>query len=502
MNNEPFLKTLSRSHWNIIGAKHHHGVCIPLFALHSSESSGIGEYPDLLKMIEWCKDIGMDTIQLLPLNDTGEEISPYSPVSVMALNPIYLGLSCLPNVKETKLLKNLKKLNKTQLIDYEKVRAMKDSFLKDYFQEQFSYVNKSRSYKKFVSNNPWLKEYAEFKVSKGKNSDQKELDYHYFLQYLCNCQLKEVKKRADKNGVLLKGDIPILISSNSVDVKENPELFDLSISVGAPPDQYSPRGQNWNFPHYRLAEEWDQVLEWWKRRLQFQENFFHLYRVDHVVGLFRMWTIPKGKNATEGEYLPNNPRKWIPQGKKILEYFLKQTKMMPIAEDLGTVPKSVKMCLLKMGIPGTKVMRWEKNSGLNDSYIPLEKYPKASMTTVSTHDTETLNQWWKQHPEEAKSFAEFLGLKYKKTLSSEQQKTILHLSHHTGSYFHINLLQEYFPLVPGFTWDKPDDERINRPDRYSKKNWRYRYRKSLEEIVSNKKFKKIMKNLISYKALT
>ncbi len=484
-------KTNAKRHWKKIGIKHHHGVCIPLFALHSRMSCGIGEYPDLLPLIDWVKTLQMDTIQLLPINDTGEQVSPYSPISSMALNPLYLGISRLPSVKDSPLLRSLKALTKTQWIDYEKVRTGKEKFLWQYFRQMFPHQSKSNAYRAFIKSHPWLKDYADFMLSK---NPQNERDFYYFVQFLCYKQLSQVKQKADKKGVLLKGDIPILISPDSSDVATNPDLFDTNVSAGAPPDQYATDGQNWGFPLYRFEGEKSKILQWWKSRLQFHENFFHLYRIDHVVGLFRIWAIPKGNSAANGHYVPKNRRKWLPEGRSILQYFLDHSSMFPIAEDLGTVPASARKCLHEMGIPGTKVMRWEKRE--SGSFIPIQKYPPDSMTCLSTHDTETLQQWWNKNPAIAKQFAKSFGLTYEKTLSYQLRKDILTLSHRSSSYFHINLLQEYFPLVSGMAWDRPDDERINRPHLNVKKNWRYRYRKSVEEITSNQQLKKEILEII------
>ncbi|MEX1012936.1 MAG: 4-alpha-glucanotransferase [Waddliaceae bacterium] len=484
-------KTNAYSHWKKIGIKPHHGVCIPLFSLHSQESCGIGEFPDLLPIIDWLKTVSMDIIQLLPINDTGDQISPYSPISATALNPLYLGISRLPSVKESPLIRSLKKLTGAPFIDYEKVREGKEKFLRHYFHEMFPTLEKSKPYKEFVQNHPWLKDYADFMRIK---KPQDNRDFYYFVQFLCYRQLKEVKKRADRKGVMLKGDIPILISTDSSDVALHPELFDTRLSFGAPPDQYATNGQNWGFPLYRWEDEKEKILKWWKDRLQYQESFFHMYRIDHVVGLFRAWAIPKGNLATEGEYIPKDRRKWIPQGRSILQSFLDYTSMFPIAEDLGTVPDSVRKCLHEMGIPGTKVMRWEKRG--TNSYILPKNYPRDSMTCLSTHDTETLQQWWNHTPSDAKNLAKSFGLTYQKRLSMHLREEILKLSHQSSSYFHINLLQEYFPLVPGMSWDKPDSERINRPDLNSKKNWRCRYRPSVDEITSNSELKKKIREII------
>ncbi|MGA8164265.1 MAG: 4-alpha-glucanotransferase [Waddliaceae bacterium] len=510
-------KALSAPHWKAVGIKHHHGVCIPLFALCSKKSCGIGEFPDLIPMINWSARLGLDTIQLLPLNDTGMGISPYSAMSAFALNPLHLGLTSLDQVKDNPLLRKLKRLGNTRHIDYSQVMLLKERFLRLYFKEMFPILSLKKPYRHFLEEHSWLKGYAIFKSIKEKLGGRSwrqwpkqyknreaidaqlfkhELDYHQFVQYLCFRQWVLVKKKAEDKGVFLKGDIPILISTDSADVWQHRDLFYSDLTSGAPPDRYIPRGQNWQFPIYRWQDRFDDVLEWWLQRLDVASKLYHIYRLDHVQGLFRIWSIPKGKKAAEGKFTPGLKRKWLAQGNHILEELLNNCRMLPIGEDLGTVPKEVRESLLRLGIPGTKVIRWERDPEIGGPYIPLENYPPASMTTVSTHDTETLQQWWSKRPDESRPFATEMDLTYRKEMTAEQRKAILRASHRSESYFHINLLQEYFPLIPLFTWDRADDERINRPGRNVWKNWRYRYRPRVEEIISNPLLRETIRSIV------
>jgi 4-alpha-glucanotransferase len=197
-----------------------------------------------------------------------------------------------------------------------------------------------------------------------------------------------------------------------------------------------------------------------------------------------------------GHYLPENEKKWIPQGERLMRMMLNHCSMFPIGEDLGIVPPEVRACLSHLGICGTKVMRWERNWDGDKSFIDPKNYAAESMTTVSTHDSETLTLWWKNNPEEASLYAKTFGWNYHPTLEYSQLYHILLASHQSGSLFHINLLQEYLALIPQMTWPNPEDERINLPGIISEKNWSYRFVPSVEKLVQNEGLKQNIQNLV------
>jgi 4-alpha-glucanotransferase len=511
-NPEELYQSAAGSQWKRVGVKHHHGINTPLFSLHTEESGGIGEYTDLIPFINWVKALGMDNIQILPINDTGKDQSPYNALSAFALNPIHLGLTPLavtPTLKRH--LKELQKLNKTERIDYEKVRAGKELFLHDYYNREFPTLSTTHAYQEFVAQNPWLHAYAAFKALKirynWRSSESwgpyiptdipaRDINFHIFLQYLCFKQMEEVKKHAEKKEMCIQGDIPILISPDSAEVWSESSLFRLDEVAGAPPDMYNPKGQKWGFPLYR----WDMMAKddyrWWRLRLHVAERLYHLYRIDHIVGFFRIWAIPKDAPANEGKFEPANESLWIPQGEGLLRMLLSASSLLPIGEDLGTVPPAARKTMHSLGIPGTKVMRWERNWDTDKSFIFPSDYPAVSLTTVSTHDSETLQQWWKKHPDDALAFSHSKQWPYTPELSLEHHYEILHDSHHSASLFHINLLQEYLALLPNLTWPRLEDERINIPGVISPWNWTYRYRLPFEEIAAHGKLFETIQGLI------
>lgn len=510
----------ARHQWEKIGPQHHHGINIPLFSLRSKQSCGIGEYPDLLLLLPWCRKIGCDTLQLLPLNDSGRDSSPYNALSGMALNPIHLGLAHLPLIEKMvsqEELQRLQQLSNTQRIDYHLVRKEKEDFFRKYHAKVFPLFKEDPDYLAFVHNNPWLIPYSLFKTLKILNQwtpwntwppelkdpsptswshllkeYDREIEFHSFIQYLCFQQLTHVKKEAEKLGLFIKGDIPILIDRESADVWRHKNLFLLDYSAGAPPDMYSDEGQYWGFPLYNWEEMEEENYRWWKERLAFASQLYHIYRIDHIVGFYRIWGIPLDKPAKEGKFIPEDRSQWIPHGEKLMQMMLENSPMLPIGEDLGTVPPEVRVSLAKLGICGTKVLRWERNWNGDKSFIPPQQFIPLSMTTVSTHDSDTLQLWWKNSPEDAKDFAHFKKWINHPELTPDQQKEILWDSHHSGSLFHINLLNEYLALVPGMTWPLLEDEKINFPGTFSDRNWSYRFKPYVEEIISNPSLEQAM----------
>ena len=281
---DPTSSLPSKMQWQNVGFRPHHGIVIPLFSLHTKKSSGIGEFLDIIPLIDWLKRTKFDVIQLLPLNDTGGLPSPYSALTANGLNPIHLSLQDLP-------LKNLHPPYpifpsdwQNKIIDYEKVTKLKTQFLKEYFEKSFPSFSSSTEYLEFTKkHSSWLGSYALYRaarehfgvferekwllIKENKKNLQKEIDFYSFLQFFSFKQLKQVREYAENNQILLKGDIPILLSSDSADVLENEDLFIKGKVAGAPPDQFSEEGQYWGFPVYDWQHQFEKVLDFWKKAL-------------------------------------------------------------------------------------------------------------------------------------------------------------------------------------------------------------------------------------------
>jgi 4-alpha-glucanotransferase len=264
----------------------------------------------------------------------------------------------------------------------------------------------------------------------------------------------------------------------------------MTMTAGAPPDMYTEEGQVWGFPIFK----WDVMKEhnynWWKQRLDIASNLYDIYRIDHILGFFRIWAIPLNSPSKEGRFIPEDQALWLAHGKELLSMMAANCPMLPIGEDLGLVPDAVRTCLAELGICGTKVPRWERNWDAGGYFIPAQEYNPISMTTVSTHDSETLGQWWSHYRDEAKAYADMKHWDCGPELTDTQRRYILWESHHSSSLFHINLLSEYLALFPELVWKDPQQERINIPGKVLPENWTYRTRQPLEKIVAHEGLRK------------
>jgi len=286
------------------------GVAVPLFSLRTETDFGIGEYADLPKLGDWCQANGLSIIQILPINDTTAHYDwgdsyPYNAISAFALNPIYLNLEQL-GIKADAAFKRTKTLlNGKETVDYPKVLKAKWKYFKMAFEQQWETLKDSEDFLRFCNDNAdWLPDYAQYCAERDGNGT----DIHLFLQYHCDKQLREAVKDLHDKGLLLKGDIPIGVNPSGVDVKSHPELFNLDVQVGAPPDDFAAEGQNWGFPSYNWEAMAKDHYAWWQRRLQVMARYFDAYRIDHILGFFRIWEIPKtAPSGLLGHFNPTLP---------------------------------------------------------------------------------------------------------------------------------------------------------------------------------------------------
>jgi len=305
------------------------GVAIPVFSLRSEEGFGIGEFNDLKKMVDWAKKTGQRIIQILPINDTilyhsNYDSYPYNAVSVYALHPIYLHLESVGKLKTKKqkdyFQSKKKELNEKNFSDYQNVLNAKWEFFKIIYPQESGAIFASDDYKLFFeTNKEWLVPYAAFSYLRDLNGSPEfskwkrfsvyskneieelsapdtahyhEIALYYFLQYHLHKQLIDVHDYARENGVAIKGDIPIGVSPRSVDAWVEPELFNTNAQAGAPPDDFSVTGQNWGFPTYNWELMEMDGYQWWRKRFQKLAEYFDAYRIDHILGFFRIWEIP------------------------------------------------------------------------------------------------------------------------------------------------------------------------------------------------------------------
>lgn len=318
---------------------HGAGTAIPVFSIRTEEDFGVGDFLSLKKMVDWLAQTGQKVLQILPINDTTmtktwEDSYPYNANSTFALHPMYLNLKAVGELRDggrRDYYNHLAgELNALPEVDYERVNNAKNEYVHEIFAEVGDATLESDEFKTFLAKNEfWLKNYAAFCLLRdqfgtsdfsqwgayarfeAKAIDQlcadhrREISEIYFVQYHLDKQLREVRNYAHAHNVVLKGDIPIGISRTSADAWVDPDLFNMDCQAGAPPDDFSVLGQNWGFPTYNWEKMQEDGFQWWKNRMRKMAEYFDLYRIDHILGFFRIWQIPM--NAVHGLLGTFNP---------------------------------------------------------------------------------------------------------------------------------------------------------------------------------------------------
>ena len=480
------------------------GTVIPIFSLRSEGSFGVGDFGDLQKMIDWCAKTRQRVLQVLPINDTNmtytwQDSYPYNSISIYALHPQYTDFRQLPALKDEALKAKFEalrqELNALPQIDYERMNNAKLEYLRALFAQEGKNIMKSEAFKKFFEQNEaWLVPYAAFchyrdlygtatfsewpdhhelpekereAMTKPTTKLYKEVAFWYFVQFNLDQQMRAAHAYARKNRVILKGDIPIGISRDGVEAWVEPKYFNLNGQAGAPPDDFSADGQNWGFPTYN----WDEMLadgcSWWVRRFRKMAEYFDAYRIDHVLGFFRIWEIPVPEKSglmgqfspalgmskeeiesygcpfNEGLFLVDHKRndRWHPRiavqyqeayaqlndGEKYCfnrlynDYFYRRNNQFWYQEAMKKLPKLTQatrmlVCAEDLGmvpecVPWVmnelKILSLEIQSMPKDPttrFGHLSRNPYRSVDTISTHDMATLRQWWDEDEERTQSY--------------------------------------------------------------------------------------------------
>ncbi len=491
--NEVVVYELSPSNFDVYPWKGA-GTVIPIFSLRSKGSFGVGDFGDLKMMIDWVDKTSQRIIQILPINDTNmtgtwQDSYPYNSISIYALHPQYTDFRQLPKIKDETLNNKFEQLrqelNALPQIDYERMFAAKMDYLHVLFEQEWKHVKASKSYKQFFEDNKeWLVPYAQFCVnrdkygtadfnqwpkesSKIKVQSSKGLDFWYFVQYNLDQQMHAAHDYAREHHVILKGDIPIGISRDGVEAWVEPRYFNLNGQAGAPPDPFSADGQNWGFPTYN----WDEMLKdgcaWWVRRFRKMAQFFDAYRIDHVLGFFRIWEIPVpeksglmgqfspalglskeeieayGVTFNDGLFLVDHKRndRWHPriavqyqqayeeldEGQKYNfnrlynDYFYRRNNHFWYQEAMKKLPRLTQatrmlVCAEDLGmvpdcVPWVmnelRILSLEIQSMPKDDKVRfghLSQNPYLSVCTISTHDMPTLRQWWDEDEERTQDY--------------------------------------------------------------------------------------------------
>lgn len=497
--------------------KKHTGILIPLFSMRSNKDWGIGDIATMSMWLDFVKNLNMDILQILPINEIQPTTNcPYTALSGFAIDPIYISVENVEDIKESKEIleeiksKNfqneLKELKDSKKVLYDRVRFLKFGILWKIYQEFLKkhWARKSTKGKEFSmfieKNSYWLNDYAVFRRLKDvykwiswtkweipykeknsqalkdfEKSNEIQILFFKYLQYLISLQWDKMKEKAKKLGILLFGDLPFMVNQESSDVWSRQNEFDLTCSIGAPPDDYSAIGQKWGLPSYRWEEIEKNNFQWWRLRVKKASELYEIYRIDHMVGFFRTWLVPYNTNQKPDFDLKDEGFQRI-RGRRFLEAIISASESLPVAEDLGLIPPYVRETLKELNIPGYKVMRWEKEK---NEYLSPEKYYVISLATSSTHDNEPLAEWWRIISQKEKSLFWHMisGTKTPAPRFSTAHNEILKRLIQSNSIIVIIPIQDIFGIK----------DRINTPNTTGDINWTYRFDVPIENIYKHKK---------------
>lgn len=402
------------------------GVLVPLFSVYSKNSLGIGELGDIKLLIDWCNITGKSILQLLPMNEVGSTFCPYDSVSSFALEPAYISLYLISDIEKKSIKEKIQEIKERfpigkPYVNYG-IKKEKISVLWDMFIETDS--NKSAGFREFIEENTyWLLDFALYKTLKNyhegkawydwqdcyrnrdraelenfRNKYKREITFEMWIQWQLYTQFSEVKKYAESKKVFIKGDLPILVSKDSADVWAHTEFFKLEFAAGAPPDMYCAKGQRWGMPTYNWEKIEADGYTYLKEKLKYAEKFYNMLRIDHVVGFFRIWSIPFDEpdenKGLHGFFDPSDESVWEEHGRNILSVIINNTKIFLCAEDLGIIPRSCPDTLQELGIPGNDVERWVKDWNIRHDFLEPQEYRILSVAMLSTHDTTNWPAWW------------------------------------------------------------------------------------------------------------
>jgi 4-alpha-glucanotransferase len=495
------------------------GIVIPLFSCPSAKSWGIGDIGDLDALTAWLAEAGQRVAQFLPINEMAPgQQSPYSAISAMAIDPIFIDVSAVPEFAalggEASLSpgdrSRLDQARRSPAIDYATVRHLKHHALRSSF-DRFLNVEWRRQTDRaaglagFLSQQSWwIDEYAVFRavhaahgerpwtewpeglrvhdeaaVADARRDLSREMLFHQYEQWTAHTQWRDARTRT--HGVALYGDLPFMVDGDSADVWARQHQFHLDVELGAPPDAFSATGQNWGMPVYR----WDVIARggfgWLRDRARRHRDLYDGYRIDHLVGFYRTYGWPKdGRGAF---FTPDNETDQLALGEQVVAIF-RDSGVEVVAEDLGVVPDFVRDSLARLGVPGFKVFRWERQwHAEGQPFTDPSTYPAVSVAASGTHDTETLAAWWALAPaDERREIARLPAVRHATrnavdltdvAFSPAVRDALLEALVESGSDLVL------FPVPDIFGWT----DRINEPATINERNWTFRLPWPCDELA-------------------
>ncbi len=488
------------------------GILVPLFSLRSDRGWGVGEFTDVAGIAPWLEAAKMPVLMMLPLVEAalGQD-SPYAALSAFALDPIYVSLEQIPDFQEIggegalspEEHRELEAVRARETVDYGTVRRLKNAWLHRSFRrfhesgaaargERAADLQRFREEQRH-----WLPDYTLFRALKeahhldwwkgwgeelrtrqphaldaARRQHADAIDFFEYVQWIAYRQLAAARQEARRHGVALAGDLPFMVAEDSADVWGRQDEFDLDATVGVPPDAFSAEGQDWGLPVYRWDVLASRDYDWLRMRGARSAQLFDLVRIDHVVGFYRTYARPR--NRSEPYFAPPDEPSQRRQGEEVMNAF-RSAGVDLCAEDLGTVPPFVRESLTRIGVPGYRVLRWEKDDAV---FRDPDHWPALSLATTGTHDTEPVAVWWDDLPEHERRAARALpALRH---LTDEQSnhfsphvhQAILEAVYRSGSDLLVLPVQDVFGVR----------ERINLPGTVGPENWSYRLPWSITQL--------------------
>lgn len=495
------------------------GVTLPLFAIRTREDWGIGQITDLPVAAAWLLRAGHRLVQVLPTQELSDgETSPYGALSAFAIDPIYIAIDRVPDLDKSAIeaalgdagRKELARVRAAARVDYVAVRALKRQVLAEAF-ERFRTTDlgkntaRARALLAFVEHEgAWLRDHALYMALRRSHSNHgwstwpalerdrapnilarakdpqddgalgtKVLEQMY-LQMVAHEQWEDARKEMRELGVALMGDMPFIVGGESADVWAHREQFRTDVSLGAPPDGFSPEGQSWGLPAYDWRAMDEDDLAWLRTRARHASRLFDRFRIDHLVGFFRQWVKKEGgptSGDVKGTFLPAAPDAQQARGEKVLRAIIEAAgKGTVIAEDLGVIPPFVRTTMTALGLPGYKVLPWERD----EHFMPREprEFPELSVATWSTHDTLPITQWWYELEGWERERLAALDKMPLDLPEADRELALLDLLFSARSELTLVLVNELLG----------DKSRINTPGTVTDQNWTWRLPRPIEEL--------------------
>lgn len=507
------------------------GLLIPLFSLRTRSGWGVGEIPDLVPMARWARRAGFTVLQLLPVNEAAPgQASPYFARTAFGIDPAYLRVDDVPDYHAAggrlaladSARGALERVGGSNGVDWGTVRTVKRAALELAFAnfQQTELAAGSARARQFLdwcrAHAGWLDDHALFccigewyiggggqggwmswpaglrdrqpaDLDEARRRHADQIVFFRYLQWQLDLQWQHARAQVAAEGVTLMGDLPFMVAGDSSDVWQRAHEFRLDATIGAPPDAFSADGQDWGLPVFRWDLMKQRDYEWMRERARRAAALFGLYRIDHVVGLFRTWYILDDK-VTKG-FVPADEPQQLLQGERLLEILkggggsLAPGSDSPvIAEDLGVVPDFVRRSLTRLGVPGYRVLRWELDG---TAFRDPAGYPALSVATTGTHDTDSLADWYDElTAEQRQALCRIPGLIGLRQLDEAGQAerfdervrdALLALLYRSGSDLVLVPFQDAFG----------HRERVNTPGTLNERNWSYRMPMRIDELAAD-----------------